>query len=51
MWVSQGELNTDDSGTDIQYIGLLKSVNTRYIRFESVKGYYCYVSDSEVSGK
>lgn len=51
VWVSQGELNTDDSGTDIQYIGLLKSVNTRYIRFESVKGYYCYVSEFEVYGK
>lgn len=51
VWISQGELNTADSSSDTQYIGLLQSVNTRYIRFDSVKGAFCYVAKFAVYGK
>lgn len=50
-WISQGELDRANASGQILYIGLIKAVNTRYIRFDVIDALYSYLAEFEVYGK
>lgn len=51
-WASQGQLNRGDSPSDIQYIGLVRAVTARYVKYQVIdKGWYCDLAEFGVYGQ
>lgn len=52
VWASQGELVSGDAPTDVNYVGLVREVTTRYLKYQAVEvSWYCYLAEFEVYGK
>lgn len=51
-WASQGQLTSDESPTEVHYVGLVREVEARYVRFEAIKmGWTSYLAEFNIYGK